>query len=553
MANITIQSQPPEINLVDSGIRFKLRTSNQYSSTGVIAELKLLFTPDSPYTYTYRDQYFDLDFADSSLRFYFRADPDESGLELRERDAATSLADFVIQVKEDLQANYYISKYYQVLTWIGTGPIYGVKLEAKEKGIEYSVELGSFTVSGLSENNQVDGEDKTERENYRILMEAYLKGSEFNLSTLLGTDSIIPDNNNDCIFDLKEFFKDQFNTTFIFPEVNTIHNEITGAVVSAFFRYGEYYDNEEKKMTSTWGNIKYILEGGLSWLDKAFYNEYGVSYFEYSENSKKFLSWSPLTKFTSKTAREKLYFLFQNSDDMDLLCKMTFDDDTEQTITLVNNFTVTAYSVWEFVLSFGILGLEDYEIEKSIEKYEVWLRNSSDEIISEIKTFELDQQYHYKERLFLFKNSFGKYEYTRCTGVFENENKLNLTLIKNENIEGYTSRNHEKKNAFIYREQEYKGNFGYLNKETKQWLNDFTGSTEVYEVKGDLIFPVVLTSKKVFQHKDDDTLYDLEFSYQRAYTDQFFSLEMPDEAIYLLFDESGDVLTDAHGAPLFDK
>lgn len=553
MSNITIQSQPPEINLIDDGIKFKLRTSNRYSSTGVAAELKLLFTPDSPYTYTYRDQYFDINFADTTIRFYFRATPDESGTELRERDPATALADFMDQVKEDLQANYYVSKYYKVVTWMGTGPIYGVKLDAREKGLEYSAELGSFTVSGLSESNQVDGEDQIERENYRIMMEAYIKGTEFNQSTLLGTDALIPDNNNDCLFDLKEFFKDQLETTFIFPEVDTLYSEITGAVVAAFFRYGEYYDNEEKKMISTFDNPKYILEGGVSWLDKAFYNEYGISYFEYDENSKKFLTWAPQTKTISRTAKEKLYFLFQESDDMDLLCKMTFNDETEQTITLINNLSVSAYSVYEFLLSFSLLGLSDYETGKTIEKYEVWIRNNTDDIISEVRTYELDENDYFNERLFLFKNSFGNYEYLRCTGVFERENEFNRDLIETENLEGYTSKSYQKKNYHIEREQSFSGNIGYVDKNYKAYLDDFCGSNEVYEIKGDLIFPVILTNKRVFQYKDDETLYDMEFEYSRAYTDLYFSMEMPDEVIYLLFDESGDVITDASGAPLFDK
>lgn len=549
MPNLSIIKQPPSIALLDDGLKLKIRTTNQYESAGSDAKLRLKFTDTTDYT----DKSFDLEFADRSIKLTFKENPGEDGKEIRTRGAGQSLADFIDQVIVDLKNNYFLFKNYIVNKFIVVPDVEGVQITAREKGSAYDLDVSIPLAFGMSKYDKTAGSDATLRDNYRIVAEAFLKGAELNTSTIKGTDALPPDKDGDAYFDLKEYFKDRLSSGFLWPENIALYQQLPHGAKEIFFRYGEYWAGEVKKMFDTYSSPVIILPGGTSWRDKAFYNEYGTGYFDYDENDKRFLTWAPAEKVTSKLAREKLYFFIHEGKTINLKAKLTFDDDSEQTITPVANLVAENVSVYEFLVSYSILKLSDYEGTKDIRKWEIWIEDDSQTVLSEVRTFVLDQQDHFQERYFIFKNSFGHYDCIRCTGIFEKTNELRRRLIEQETDPDYQEKSAEIINFKSFQEETFKGNLGYISREMKNYLQEFTGSTKIFEARGDLLFPVVLTSKKVFQHVDDETLYDLEFEYKRAYTDENFSLQVPDEEIYYLTDENGEILVDENGAPFFDN
>lgn len=552
--SLTINKQPTGVCLLKDGLVWQLETDNLLSAEGDNAELRLQF-PDTANPY-YDDKYFELEMPSGTITITFKSEPDESGVQVNTRADGQSLEDFMIQLKEDLQKNYTLYKYYKISNHIDGD---SVIFYAQEKGTTYNIALGDDDIDTITET-KTEGVDIVTRENFKILMQVFEKGSEFNQSTLLGTDAIYPAadqyaGDNITNFDLHEYCEDILETSFLWPEViGTKYQKLTDAAKEIFFRYGEMFGGEVKSMADTYDSPVVILPGGTSWRDKAFYNEFSASYYSYNENAKRFLTWAPLEKLTSKTASEKLYFYFDDGYTIDLKCKLTYTDDTTETFSPVDGLSVEAYEVLEFLLSYKILELADKETAagKSLKKYEVWIEDSGSNILSETRTFVIDQQYHFKEHRFLYKNSFGFYDAIRATGVFEKTNEYDRTLIEVEDGLDYTYQDRQKKDVFIDREQTFKGNFGFVSKEMKNYLNEFIGSGEIYEMKGDLIFPIVITSKKIFQHSDDETLYDMQFEYNSAYSDESFSRQLPDEDVEYLLDESDEILTDSNGAPLME-
>jgi len=56
-----------------------------------------------------------------------------------------------------------------------------------------------------------------------------------------------------------------------------------------------------------------------------------------------------------------------------------------------------------------------------------------------------------------------------------------------------------------------------------EWFNDFLTSTERYFINTWRLVPILVTSTKVFQHKDDETLYSVEFEYRIPYDSKVYS------------------------------
>ncbi len=554
--SISVIKSPKTKILLDDGFPLKLQTDNLYSDLGQHGSIELRFTPDDPYTFNYVNETFQLTVMGVELDFVFKETPDESGYQLTSRPDGMSITDFVDQVAGELMLLYDININFSIRT-SHEGGIHLVIIKSKEVGAEYSVNLTANNVSGLSTHDYTIADNAIARDNYALIAQVWKKADP---DMLLGTDALSPDINLQVFFDLKEYIKNSLSVDFIWPQVDTeLFKVHSSGLLEIFYRYAEKYEGTVFKMSDNRDTPITVLPGGVSWRDKAFYSEFDSSYFQYSENIKKPLTWQPSEKLTSKEASERLYFVLDKTHDVDLKVKITYNDGSDTTQILIDNINShpkelpqTSYVLYEFLTGYLPNNLETYSA-KEILKWEVWLCNNTEDQDWQVQSYILDQQYYFKERHFIFSNSFKCYDTIRATGVFEKESQYDRTLIEVEDYLEYNYTNRQKRHLFIDRTQSYKGNIGFVSKATKDWLEELMMSDDVYELKGDLVFPVVIISKKVFQHTDDETLFDLELEYQRAYTDNHFSNQLPDEDVEYLLDEESEILKDAFGAPLMDS
>lgn len=549
MSNLSIIKQPPAIALVDDGLIWKIYTNNRVQSWGTNSQLSINF-PDisSP---GYDNKTFSIEFVTKTIVFTFKTNPDSSGNQLNTRSAGQSYDDFIQQIKTDLQKNFYISRHYKVSTSSVQGRII---LFAREYGSEYDCTLGDTDISGLIQESTTNGAETTYRNNYRILMEVYEKGTEFDQSLLLGTDGVEPDSEGYALFDMHELCKVLIKSVFEWPETSSkLFHERSEAVARVFFRYCEIYNGEGKLFESTFYNHTVILPGGSSWRDKNYYLKNGIGYFNDDSNLQRFLTWQPLVKKTGKTSSEKLFFFFTDeSKIVDLKVKILYFDGSDETFIAIESLEPAQYSIYELHTSYEMLGIEAKESAagKTAKKYELWLEDSLENTLSETRTFEIDQQEYLNERQFVFKNSFGMYDTLRCTGITEKYNEYERTLLECEH--DIDQMNKEKKFFAEYHET-FTSNVGFITKEWKKYLEEFILSDEVFEVtEGNQILPVLITTKKVFQYKDDITLYDLEFEYRRAFTNDHYS-DYIDESINYLRDENNEILQDENNIDLLDS
>jgi hypothetical protein len=117
----------------------------------------------------------------------------------------------------------------------------------------------------------------------------------------------------------------------------------------------------------------------------------------------------------------------------------------------------------------------------------------------------------------------GTYDTIRVTGIRETNSEYERLSASEYLFENDTFYNAPQKIHLAMEQITYKASTGWLTMDEKNWLRDLMLSKEVYEIEGENLIPVVISSKKAFISKDKENLYSLEFEYQKAYTDEFYS------------------------------
>ena len=95
--NLIIETTPPKVALLDEGLNFAISSGRSWSPA--VASLHLRFNSTST---AYLNKYFELSLPDRDLKFYFKAAPDSSGLQLLDWQTGDSVTEFIDQTITEL-------------------------------------------------------------------------------------------------------------------------------------------------------------------------------------------------------------------------------------------------------------------------------------------------------------------------------------------------------------------------------------------------------------------------------------------------------------------
>lgn len=269
----------------------------------------------------------------------------------------------------------------------------------------------------------------------------------------------------------------------------------------------------------------YALPGGLNRDDLVANNATQLDYFSQAAVQKKFLTWSPASRITDRVESHSLFFCFQDPtwSAYKMKCMITtVDGDLAPVDLTAELITPNKFSVVEFLVGYVQAGLTNFT-NKEILSWQVYLVDESNNVISDIREFVIDQRYHDRVRYFRFCNSWGVYDSLRCTGAFEKNlahDREKVTYLEDA-IE--TSFNAPGNLNIVKEMQSYKANTGWLTADHLEFLRDFMLSQSVYEVDETRLLKCLITSQKTALFKDRSYNYDLAFEYERGYDDFFFS------------------------------
>ena len=278
---------------------------------------------------------------------------------------------------------------------------------------------------------------------------------------------------------------------------------------------------------SLYDSYHWAIAGGLSREGLMLWNQVSLGFWNDTGNKKRFLTWGPLIKKTSRTNHESLYFFTQYSDVTRYNVKVkAYMADASSVIFELTHMTYSGqYVVLEMMVGYGQIGIESHTSSQPVVKWDVWLEDSSARVLSEVRTFVVDEKVYEFPREFVFRNSFGVYAYIRFTGKIEKDltHDRETTLIDRNEVE--TFYNTPEWQTKILEQQIYKGSSGWVSKQILELLREMMLSPEVYEIVSEKPLRISITTKKTSKYlKDGEYLYNLDLEYQRAYTDNFYSI-----------------------------
>ncbi|MBW6475234.1 MAG: hypothetical protein K0B14_19055, partial [Anaerolineaceae bacterium] len=507
--------QTPIVSLSGDPVHFRFLSDSSIESVGVPASLTLVFGS------TGRDgEALTISWGIDSVSLVFRDEPDDSGFELSSGAIEPLLSKWTELVAREMASNYLINRYYSVSSLGGS-----VTFTARQTGNEYSLRHEATGIDGIWFSS-IAGSDSILRPFFKVGVQVVLGAAEN--SQILGEEYLPVDVAGSVTFDLHDFFSDSPSTTFSFPEaadnLGIIHPE---SCREYYVRYFEQYGTPPIPRKINTAGPFYVLNGALSTVQEGRYRREGSDFWSKLCYNQYFLTWQPKVKTVDRYQVEKLFYLVRDEYPFIVMRVETYFVGGISTNPVPKCLieTPVKMGVYEFICSLSVLQLDGWDTE-FIDYYEVWIEDDQVNRISEIRRFYVNQDEIPFVRYFLFRNSIGGWDTLRTSGkfspIFEYERS---TAIRIPGLE-MTDQDHRLIQTGVAEEKTYSASTGWLTREQMDWIRDFCLSGEIYEVQGQNLIPVVLTSKTARQAKDGENLWFLDFEYTRSVTDEYYTREV---------------------------
>ena len=348
----------------------------------------------------------------------------------------------------------------------------------------------------------------------------------------LPSDDIFSGGESGAIFDISEYLKREQRNHYT-------HNKPYSFIIEAYpllaYRLSAYetYNNDGQKHNQTpVYSQKYALQGGIS--QKLFnqYRELETHFYERWIQTRKFLTWQQDEVITHRNGYDRLYLCAISGTALKLKVKLYFDDSTEHEF-IKQSRPISAWRIYEIITSFKLLDLEDFETSsKKITHYDIWLEDENYAVVSETFRYTLDEKYYHDTKDFLFKNSFGVFEYVRFTGIYELNQDFDFELVRTE----IRKKHNVSANDLI------SANSGFLENREVIRLKELYFSTEAYEIRGIHIHGIVITSAKRNVEKKKVFLYSAEIEYYLDEEEEYYAELLEeyhgmDQTIFMIVDD----------------
>jgi hypothetical protein len=450
--------------------------------------------------------------------FTLKTTPDDA-YSLPSADSDELLTGWVSRFKEALQKNGEILRNYQLsLSEDGLTII----LSAYGADASFNMSVVSNDITGLTLQTTTGGGGSTSYDGVAIMV---LDKD----GALLGEDIKPLNNTNKIDFEISEYLNSQFsdltpprfylttlNEVFIFSYVDLVKKY---RVLAGYHVPGLVY-------VSLYDVYHWAIAGGLSREALVVWNQNGGGFWNDENNKKRFLSWQPTTKKTSRCSHESLYFFSQYSDvtRYKVMIKAFAANGDSQQFELANLACSVQYIVLELMVGYTQIDIESHINDQPVVRWKVWLEDQNERKISEERTFEIDEKFYEFPREFVFRNSFWVFDYFRFTGKIEKNLTHDRESIQVDRNELETYYNSSERQTKIVEQQTYKGSSGWISRQMLDYLRELMISPEIYEIINENPWRVNIITKKTSKYyKDGEYLYNVEIEYQRAYTDTLYS------------------------------
>lgn len=328
------------------------------------------------------------------------------------------------------------------------------------------------------------------------------------------TAKITPDANDNAVFQLQDGLADFFPLTDFNPFAVVNMQLLTDNIVRAQFYKAESYGEPQVDQASTLVETFTVLNGGLP---KQITEDF---FAEILPVTKQFLTWAPSRKRVTQIQPELLhFFVYSNTiTELNLIAKLYFTDGTNSTHTIDTVTAVTAEQIYRMPSGYTQLGLSALAASKVVSKYEVYLTNQADVIVSDLRLYVMDYQDNLENRFWLFTNSLGVFEIIRTEGKTSETHELTKETSSNYLPAGYPVSLGEIQSRTLGSTETLDVSTGYLDSKTEAvWAKEILLSDKVFLLTADSRIPYRITTRNYTPYQDKNFRYFLRFQAVLAY------------------------------------
>lgn len=359
------------------------------------------------------------------------------------------------------------------------------------------------------------------QDNYKIFVDVKVEdqaGSGSYISKM--QVAIPPDSSGKSHFELRKAFRGVLTADPPNQSTGTM-GRLKDRIKLFIVQYGDIYDDltQPGSLITTVPSI--IMLGGLakrSFPDVDFFSQYLPTY-------KKFMSWAPVEKYIDDYQEDYLNFWIYDQDvtTLKLMIKAYYDDNTDQSNSTRILNGVEYGQLFLIPAGPSNSGANLVNSGKNMIKYDLWLTDQNDAVISEVRTYKITEFKHPNTRYIMFLNSLGAYEVIRTTGQSEEMADFEREILQKNLPSDYSSLDGEyqisnvsKTNRFIYSSGYFTGRYA------DQWLEHMQElylSPKVYDVTDGIRVPIIIQSGSMQVRRDSDNKRFIRFEAIEAYFD----------------------------------
>lgn len=343
-------------------------------------------------------------------------------------------------------------------------------------------------------------------------------------------------------FDVNEIFAGEWNDIITRTGIDSNHFDFPGdpdfplvdkaewLLMHGYFDFSySYSDNGqmvEGGLTDNENKPDYefmVLKGGVSKIMQSWLSSQEINITEYLLYNKKFLTWMP--SLLNVHPRQPVKLWFYNPDAIALRVCVTIYY-TDGTSSQVNIGGFNDGLLLEVLAGMAELRLGNYNIAKTIARYEFCLQNSDGSFSTEKRKFVPDYNTYERNDIFIYRNSLGVYEVLWCHGDRSEKMKIEksqtlLPLLEPSSRRGTVE---STRGTFYYN---FESNTGYFSKADRAWVNEFLNCAEVCFPSGYAIHPVLIEPGDFSLAEDRNDLFSVDFKWRFAHNERFYSAAPP--------------------------
>lgn len=492
--SISLTHTPEDYDFCDNPVAFKLY-SNAYLVSAGTASKQWLTKNGIPAV----DDTISMSFLGYELVFTFKTTPDSSGLQLSAGGTINTLA-------TELDANYYLHKYYDISVQGTTN----VELLAKESGTDLIITF-DIDCSAYTSSNQVAGTNRTYLENFKLFLNLFVE-------KLYGTDVFSsvaeafmdPDSTFAADFYFGQILKRLYP---VFEPQNFGYLALhlcTSPILKYYIEYAEYFGEDpvvKKIITSD----EYKCFNGKLKADKWI----GHDFYDDIKTSKLLLTNIPLKSFIWKEAHGYIHFF--NTQSKTESFTVTYESKNtdgssnsaiSKNIVNVPDGSIFGIPIGADLLSIGTTG-------KDLYKFSIQVKITSDEtIVSELYSFYIINR-PFNPVNILYKNEYGVLDTLLCENLQLNI-KTDKTTSEIFQTYNYSLLQGNIKNQIKSSELTFKASTGFLQADQAHHLIELLEGGYAFMVGKTKYLKIGIVAGSFNMIKQSGDLQQFEFSFRLA-------------------------------------